>query len=113
MKPARKTVRRVRKASQPAARSEVIALPADCTLRNINALRDRLCAVPADVTNITLDLRQMERFDTATLQLIAAFARDQVRRGINLLTCGNRPVWDEAAELLGLSATLAARAPTP
>ena len=109
MKSARKSVRRARKSPDLTPRSEVIALPADCTLRNIGALRERLCALPADVNNVTLDLRQLERFDTATLQLVAAFARDQVRRGTNLLTCGNRPAWDEAAELLGLTATLAGR----
>lgn len=90
-------------------RSEVIELPVDCTLRHIGALKQQLCAVADDVQNITLDLRRLERFDTATLQLIAAFARDHVARGANLLTCGNRPSWDEAAELLGLSATLAGR----
>jgi anti-anti-sigma regulatory factor len=110
MKPARKTVRRTRKTPEPQPRSEVIALPADCTLRKIDALRDQLCGVHADVRNITLDLRQLERFDTATLQLVAAFARDRVAHGANLLVCGNRPVWDEAAELLGLTATLGARA---
>jgi anti-anti-sigma regulatory factor len=110
MKPARKTVRRTSKAPDPQPRSEVIALSADCTLRKISALRDQLCGVRADVRNVTLDLRQLERFDTATLQLVAAFARDQVARGTNLLICGNRPAWDEAAELLGLTATLAARA---
>jgi anti-anti-sigma regulatory factor len=109
MKSARKTARRPRSSTDLTPKSEVIALPADCTLRNIGALRDRLCEVAADVNNVTLDLRQLERFDTATLQLIAAFARDQVRRGTNLLTCGNRPAWDEAAELLGLTATLAGR----
>ena len=108
MKPARKTVRRT-KAPGPQPRSEVIALQADCTLRKISTLRDQLCGVSADVGNITLDLRQLERFDAATLQLIAAFARDQLARGANLLICGNRPAWDEAAELLGLTATLAAR----
>jgi anti-anti-sigma regulatory factor len=110
MKPASKTARRARSSSDQPPRSEVIALPADCTLRNIRALRDRLCAVDADVRNVTLDLRQLERFDTATLQLIAAFARDRTARGTNLLTCGNRPAWDEAAALLGLTATLAGRA---
>jgi anti-anti-sigma regulatory factor len=110
MKPARKTVRRTSKTPEPEARSEVIALHADCTLRKIGALRDQLCGVHADVRNITLDLRQLERFDTATLQLIAAFARDQLARGANLLICGNRPAWDESAELLGLTATLTARA---
>lgn len=110
MKPARKTARRGRKSSDSTSKSEVIALPADCTLRNLGALREQLCALPQDVRNVTLDLRQLERFDTATLQLIAAFARDQATRGANLLTCGNRPAWDEAAALLGLTATLAGRA---
>ena len=106
MKPARKTVRRASKASGSPPKSEVVALPADCTVRNISALRGKLCGVPADVRNITLDLRQLERFDTATLQLVAAFARDHAAHGANLLTCGNRPVWDEAVELLGLTATI-------
>jgi anti-anti-sigma regulatory factor len=110
MKPARKTVRRTSKTAAPLSRSEVIALPADCTLRKISALRDQLCGVRADVTNVTLDLRELERFDTATLQLVAAFVRDQAARGTNVMTCGNRASWDEAAELLGLTATLAARA---
>ena len=94
---------------EPPARSEVIELPVDCTLRHIGALKQRLSGVADDVQNITLDLRRVERFDTATLQLIAAFARDHAARGANLLTCGNRPSWDEAAGLLGLSAILAGR----
>ncbi len=110
MKSARKSVRRTSKTPEPQQRSEVIALNADCTLRKIGALREQLCAVHTDVRNVTLDLRELERFDTATLQLVAAFARDQVARGANLLICGNAPAWDEAAELLGLTATLAARA---
>ena len=110
MKPARKTARRARSAPDQPPRSEVIALPNDCTLRNIGALRDQLCMVAADVRNITLDLRQLERFDTATLQLIAAFARERTAHGTNLLICGNRPAWDEAAALLGLTATLAGKA---
>ncbi len=110
MKPTRKTVRRASKRTDSPPRSAVVALPADCTLRNISALRDQLCDVAADVSNVTLDLRKVERFDTATLQLVAAFARDQTARGANLLTCGNRPAWDEAAQLLGLTAILAGRA---
>jgi anti-anti-sigma regulatory factor len=110
MKPARKTVRRTRKTSGLPPRSEVIALAADCTVRHIGALQEQLCAVREDVRNITLDLRRLQRFDTATLQLIAAFARDQAARGTNLLTCGNRAAWDEAADLLGLTATLSGRA---
>ncbi len=90
-------------------RSEVIVLPVDCSLRNIGALQNQLRGLAEDVHNITLDLRGVERFDTATLQLIAAFARDHTARGANLLTCVNRPAWDEAARLLGLTATLAGK----
>jgi anti-anti-sigma regulatory factor len=109
MNPAPKLARLGGGIDDPPVRSEVIELPVDCTLRHISALKERLCGVADDVQNITLDLRRLERFDTATLQLIAAFARDHAARGANLLTCGNRPPWDEAAELLGLSATLAGR----
>ncbi|MEJ0007390.1 MAG: STAS domain-containing protein [Steroidobacteraceae bacterium] len=109
MKRARKTVRRTSKTSDALPSSEVVALPVNCTVRHIDAVRDQLCGVRADAGNVTLDLRRMERFDTSTLQLIAAFAREQAARGTNLLICGNRPAWDEAAELLGLTATLAGR----
>ncbi|HTY93461.1 MAG TPA: STAS domain-containing protein [Steroidobacteraceae bacterium] len=109
MKPLRKMPPRARRASVPLPDSVVVALPADCTLGNIGALRDLLCEVKAGVPNITLDLRRLERFDTATLQLLAAFTRDHAARGANLLTCGNRPAWDEAAALLGLTATLEGR----
>jgi anti-anti-sigma regulatory factor len=107
MKPARKTVRRTRRTADSAPKSAVIVVPADCSVRNIGVLRERLCAVSENVRNITLDLRQLQRFDSATLQLIAAFTRDLSARGINLLTCGTSAAWDEAAALLGLTATLA------
>jgi anti-anti-sigma regulatory factor len=109
MNPARQLARPGGGSDDSPPRSEVIELPVDCTLRHIGALKERLCGVSDEVQNITLDLRRLERFDTATLQLIAAFVRDHAARGANLLTCGNRPAWDEAAELLGLSATLAGR----
>jgi anti-anti-sigma regulatory factor len=76
-------------------------------VRNIGVLRERLCEVSDNVRNITLDLRHLQRFDSATLQLLAAFTRDQGARGANLLTCGTSAAWDEAAALLGLTATLA------
>jgi len=91
----------------PARQSEVIELPSDCSLRNLGSLRDRLCNVAADVRTITLDLRRVDRFDTATLQLIAAYCRDRAARGARVLTFGSRPAWDEAAALLGLTTALA------
>jgi anti-anti-sigma regulatory factor len=113
MKPARKKVRRTRRTSDLPPKSEVIVAPADCTVRHIGALRDRLCEVSDNVRNITLDLRDLQRFDSATLQLIAAFTRDQGARGTNLLTCGHCAAWDEAAALLGLTATLAGAPEAP
>lgn len=107
MNPAPKMARPDGGTNGSARRSEVIELPVDCTLRHISALQERLCNVAEDVQSITLDLRRLERFDTATLQLVAAFARDQAARGADVLTCGNRTAWDEAAALLGLAATLA------
>ncbi len=86
------------------ARSPVIVLPVDCSVRNITALRLQLCAAGDAEPHVTLDLHQVERFDTATLQLIAAFALDRAARGMQLLIRGARPAWDEAADLLGLAA---------
>jgi anti-anti-sigma regulatory factor len=89
------------------ARSPVIVLPVDCSVRNITALREQLCSADTEGgSHLTLDLDQVERFDTATLQLIAAFARDGAARGVSVLTRGARPAWDEAADLLGLTAAL-------
>jgi anti-anti-sigma regulatory factor len=107
MKPARKTVRRARRTSDLPPKSEVVVVPADCTVRNIDALQQRLWALTENVRNITLDLRQLQRFDSATLQLLAAFAREHSARGANLLTCGAPAAWNETAALLGLTATLA------
>jgi anti-anti-sigma regulatory factor len=87
--------------------SVVVELPVDCTLRHISSLEERLRAVAGGVRAIILDLRRLERFDTATLQLITAFTRAQATAGVDVLLCGNSPAWDEAAKLLGLSATLA------
>jgi anti-anti-sigma regulatory factor len=88
------------------ARSPVILLPVDCSVRNITALRLQLCTAGDAEPHVTLDLHRVEKFDAATLQLIAAFARDRAARGMQLLIRGARPAWDEAADMLGLAPAL-------
>lgn len=106
MKPARKTVRSTRRTRDLPPDSEVLELPADCTMLNVDAVHGRLCQISGNVRNITLDLRHLQRFDGTTLQLVAAFARDQGARGNKLLICGTSPAWDEGVQLLGLTAVL-------
>jgi anti-anti-sigma regulatory factor len=113
MDPVRKLAPPGGSTDDPPPGSQVVVLPVDCTVHNISLLRERLCGVAADARDITLDLRQVEQFDTSTLQLLTAFARDRAARGAHLLTCGARPEWDEAVQLLGLTATLAGGSSVP
>ena len=95
-----------------ARRSTALALPAECTLAEAEGLKLRLTSLLRESQPVTLELTDVRRIDTASMQLLAAFVRD---RGAS-----NRPVriesasaaFVEAARLLGLSALLGASAPT-
>jgi anti-anti-sigma regulatory factor len=76
----------------------------------------RLTMVLKSARPVTVDVRAVRRIDTASMQLLAAFARDRRSSGLAVATVGDSPAFDEAVRLLGLAAILkptAAAAPPP
>ncbi len=80
-------------------------LPADCRIAALPSLRDELLTAlgrPA----VALDGRQVERADTAALQLLVLFRRELVASGGSLSWLGASHALSEAVSLLGLTQTL-------
>lgn len=88
-----------------AAKTGQLTLPADCRIAALPALKDALLAVLGE-SAVTLDGRQVERTDTAALQLLLLFRRELALRGANLSWFGASEALLEAASLLGLTQTL-------
>jgi len=66
-----------------------------------------------DACTIELDGREVERVDTAALQLLTLFKREVAARGGTLRWMGASDALDEAAGLLGLAKTLELPAAVP
>jgi ABC-type transporter Mla MlaB component len=79
-----------------------LALPAECTLADAETLKMRLTALLRIVKPVTLDVGGVRRIDTASMQLLAAFARDRRVQSLPVAMSGESPVFDEAVRLLGL-----------
>lgn len=87
------------------AKTGQLALPADCRIAALPVLKDALVGALGE-SAITLDGRQVERTDTAALQLLLLFRRELALRGANLSWLGASEALLEAASLLGLTQTL-------
>lgn len=85
-----------------AAGASTLALPAECTLADAETLKMRLTALLKSVRPVTVDVRGVRRIDTASMQLLAAFARDRRLSELPVRMSGDSAVFDEAARLLGL-----------
>jgi anti-anti-sigma regulatory factor len=85
----------------PAAASG-LDLPAECTLADAETLKMRLAALLKSVQPVTVDVGEVRRIDTASMQLLAAFARDRRVDSFEVRISGESPVFEEAACLLGL-----------
>lgn len=83
----------------------LVRLPADCRLAAQAALKAQLQEV-LQPGGIVLDVAQLERIDTAALQLLLLFRRELERQGGTLGWCGENAVLREAASLLGLEQLL-------
>ncbi|MHB1272110.1 MAG: STAS domain-containing protein [Rhodanobacter sp.] len=91
----------------------VVTLPADCRMAAAQAhlLQELLAAL--DACTIEVDGREVERVDTAALQLLTLFKREVDARGGTLSWMGTSEALDEAAGLLGLAKTLELPAAVP
>jgi anti-anti-sigma regulatory factor len=92
-------------ASADVAAAAPLLLPADCRMAAQAALKeDLLGALKAGA--IVLDGTQVERVDTAALQLLVLFRRELDRQGGTLHWHGTSHALNEAAGLLGLAQLL-------
>lgn len=95
-------------ASEPSAgvvATMPVILPADCRIAGQLSLKDELTG-RLGAAAIEFDGRQVERVDTAALQLLVLFRRDFVKRGGVISWLGASDALNEAANLLGLAQTL-------
>ena len=90
--------------AQPPAR--LFALQSSCTVRDSVALREQLLQLIDDPQPVTLDLRAVERVDTAAMQVLCAFARDRSAAGHPVNWLGAPETFVEAVSLLGMSQSL-------
>ena len=96
--PKRKTVRPVRRPP--------VSLPAECVIASAAGLRAALLKRLGDSGNVQIDASAVQRVDTASLQVLAAFARDRRADGLPLEWLGVPACLSEAATLLDLTNAL-------
>ncbi|HLS82345.1 MAG TPA: STAS domain-containing protein [Steroidobacter sp.] len=84
-----------------------IVLASHCTLKDVAALKGELCEVAEDCCTVTLDVRALERVDTAAVQLLCAFVRERQARERAVEWLGEPATLREAARLLGMEPLLA------
>lgn len=89
-----------------------IVLPPDCRMAAQPALKDQLLGA-LGAAAIVLDGGQVERADTAVLQLLLLFRRELAMSGGSLSWRGASHALIEAAAVLGLTQTLEMPAPAP
>lgn len=85
--------------------SAQLMLPADCRMATQMALKDELLGM-LDAGSVVLDGSQVERVDTAVLQLLVLFRREVAARGGTMSWREASGALGEAAALLGLAQTL-------
>ena len=99
-------------AAAPAGASEAarVLLPVDCRMAAQTALKAELLGA-LEAGAIVLEGGQVERVDTAALQLLVLFRRELDARGGTLGWHGTSDALNEAAGLLGLAQLLNLPAP--
>jgi anti-anti-sigma regulatory factor len=100
--------RTVASREKQAAQSDALTLPVECTLADADGLKLRLAALLRSPEPVTVDVSGVRRIDTASLQLIAAFARDRRSSELAVKVSGDSDAFAEGMRLLGLTRILGA-----
>jgi len=108
--PKQKTVRAARPA-RAARAARPVALPADCVIASAADLRGALLERVSDTGNVQLDASAVQRVDTASLQVLAAFVRGRRAEGLPLEWLGVSACLTDAANLLDLTNVLGLGSP--
>jgi anti-anti-sigma regulatory factor len=88
------------------ASSGVLRLAAACTIREAADLRGQLLSRLEAGQALQIDGSQVERIDTAGVQLLVAFAIDCMERGIVFAWSARSPALEDAVGQLGVAALL-------
>jgi len=88
------------------ASEPVIVLAANCSVKDSTSLKNSLCALANESAAVTVDASAVERVDTATMQLLCAFARDRGARKQSIVWRGQSQALNDAVRLLGISALM-------
>jgi len=83
-----------------------VTLQANCSVREVIGLRSLLLEVIESATAVIVDVAQLERIDTAALQVLAAFVRDRRNQQREVIWVNVNEALSEAARTLGLFAAL-------
>jgi ABC-type transporter Mla MlaB component len=101
--PGMKTLKRKRgMAAADAAANPVLALASSCTVKDAADFKIVLLSHLDTPACVSLDAANVERIDTAVLQLLCAFVRDRQARGLKVQWQGASTALQEAADLLDL-----------
>ncbi len=90
-----------------------LTLEAGCTLRDSIDMQFQLLTVTGNGKHTVVDGAQVERIDTAGLQLLVAFARQQSEAGRPLRWQGASEILVSSCHRLGLGEVLGLQAPPP
>ena len=93
-------------APAPAAPEPIVVLPSNSAVKDAAALKVALVKVVALPGTVSLDVRSVERVDTATLQLLYAFVRDRAQRKLAVEWLGCPKALIESSRLLGVHTML-------
>ena len=91
----------------------VFTLSAECTIAESAPLQADLTRLLDKDAPVTLDAKELQRVDTAGMQVIAAFIRERTANGRQVEWRNTPPTLLSAARLLGLSSLLGLPQPTP
>ncbi|HUK02332.1 MAG TPA: STAS domain-containing protein [Steroidobacteraceae bacterium] len=106
--PAKRATLRPRRAARPTkAPVGLVALPADCMQADVATLKERLSDLLQSVTPITIDAAGVQRIDTASMQLLAAFIRERRSGDRAVALAQPSAAFADAVRLLGLNALMA------
>lgn len=102
-----KTLKRKRgTATDAAAATPTLVVASSCTVKDAAQFKMDLCACLESADCVVLDVANVERIDTAALQLLCAFVRDRHARGLKVEWRGHSATLLEAAELLDMRTLL-------
>ena len=88
-----------------------VSLPAECLIASAADLRVTLLERVGDAGNVQIDASAVQRVDTASLQVMAAFVRDRRNDGLSFEWLGVPACLTEAATLLDLTNALGLGSP--